>query len=332
MLKQSQRLKLLQKISPQQIQFIKLLQIPTATMEQRIKEELEKNSALEDEKMMRSEDDDDDLEAIDAGVLITRLRFADGHEFEIHEVGDGMAYEEFGNLAAPTGPLFLSPEIKHDGANLLRRYLEFTGEDTPIPEKLLKYADGTDYQQITGRTTSSDPVIADAIVPLRRGSWNWGGQWSGSCSVTSESAARYFGEKACEDYGKCPDYDDYWACEDYNAYCYWGFERDGKIRAHEKSLSPYTYPRKTRTSGALVVSCDGTLQIRHYYANWLGTYKKKLDTTVPSGSWKISIYDGISLNRKIVFTPHNGAEYRAYAEFYDLPLSHQPNQAFDPFD
>ncbi|MEL6844036.1 MAG: RNA polymerase sigma-54 factor, partial [Bacteroidota bacterium] len=48
MLKQNQQLKLLQKISPQQIQFIKLLQVPTATLEQRIKEELEKNPALDE--------------------------------------------------------------------------------------------------------------------------------------------------------------------------------------------------------------------------------------------------------------------------------------------
>ena len=51
MLKQNQQLKLLQKISPQQIQFIKLLQVPTATLEQRIKEEIEKNPALEDEQI-----------------------------------------------------------------------------------------------------------------------------------------------------------------------------------------------------------------------------------------------------------------------------------------
>ncbi|MEM7371661.1 MAG: RNA polymerase factor sigma-54 [Bacteroidota bacterium] len=51
MLKQNQQLKLLQKISPQQIQFIKLLQVPTASLEQRIKEELEKNPALEDQQM-----------------------------------------------------------------------------------------------------------------------------------------------------------------------------------------------------------------------------------------------------------------------------------------
>lgn len=39
---------MLQKLSPQQIQLMKLLQVPTATLEQRIKEELEINPALEE--------------------------------------------------------------------------------------------------------------------------------------------------------------------------------------------------------------------------------------------------------------------------------------------
>lgn len=39
--------KLLQKLSPQQIQFMKLLQVPTSQLEERIKEELEDNPALE---------------------------------------------------------------------------------------------------------------------------------------------------------------------------------------------------------------------------------------------------------------------------------------------
>src|SRR5690606_39649482 len=37
-----------QKLSPQQIQFIKLLQVPTAELEARIEEELEQNPALEE--------------------------------------------------------------------------------------------------------------------------------------------------------------------------------------------------------------------------------------------------------------------------------------------
>lgn len=48
MLKQNLSQKMLQKLSPQQIQLMKLLQIPTASLEQRIKEELEANPALEE--------------------------------------------------------------------------------------------------------------------------------------------------------------------------------------------------------------------------------------------------------------------------------------------
>lgn len=48
MLQQNLSQKLLQKLSPQQIQLMKLLQIPTASLDERIKEELEVNPALED--------------------------------------------------------------------------------------------------------------------------------------------------------------------------------------------------------------------------------------------------------------------------------------------
>jgi len=48
MLKQSLNQKMLQKLSPQQIQLMKLLQIPTATLDNRIKEELESNPALDE--------------------------------------------------------------------------------------------------------------------------------------------------------------------------------------------------------------------------------------------------------------------------------------------
>lgn len=47
-LKQSLQQKLLQKLSPQQIQLMKLLQVPTIELEQRIKQEIEENPALEE--------------------------------------------------------------------------------------------------------------------------------------------------------------------------------------------------------------------------------------------------------------------------------------------
>lgn len=56
MLKQTLQQKLLQKLSPQQIQFIKLLQVPTVSLDARIKEELEENPALEDGSLANMND------------------------------------------------------------------------------------------------------------------------------------------------------------------------------------------------------------------------------------------------------------------------------------
>lgn len=61
-----------QKLSPQQIQFIKLLQIPTAELESRIEEELESNPALEEgrdeaaQDEQREEEEREDAEDTDA--------------------------------------------------------------------------------------------------------------------------------------------------------------------------------------------------------------------------------------------------------------------------
>ncbi|WP_235297977.1 RNA polymerase factor sigma-54 [Portibacter marinus] len=76
MLKQRLSQKMIQKLSPQQIQVMKLLQIPTASLDQRIKEELESNPALEEgeeefqevfdlEKEDSGEQDSDDFELDD---------------------------------------------------------------------------------------------------------------------------------------------------------------------------------------------------------------------------------------------------------------------------
>jgi len=59
MLKQSLQQKLLQKLSPLQIQVIKLLEIPTAQLEQRIKKELEENPILELDREQADPDKDE---------------------------------------------------------------------------------------------------------------------------------------------------------------------------------------------------------------------------------------------------------------------------------
>ncbi len=60
MLKQSLNFKLSQKLSPQQIQLMKLIQLPTQAFEQRVKSELEENPALDDGKE-RSEEEYDEF-------------------------------------------------------------------------------------------------------------------------------------------------------------------------------------------------------------------------------------------------------------------------------
>ena len=57
MLKQNLQLKLSQKLSPQQIQLMKLVQLPTLAFEQRVKQEMEENPALESGREEETLDD-----------------------------------------------------------------------------------------------------------------------------------------------------------------------------------------------------------------------------------------------------------------------------------
>lgn len=79
MLNQRLQQKLLQKLSPQQILLMKLLQIPAIGMEQRIKQEIEENPALELDGDEDQEDTVDDLE----------------DEKELDEFGDEIEVEDF---------------------------------------------------------------------------------------------------------------------------------------------------------------------------------------------------------------------------------------------
>ena len=65
MLKQHLQFKLSQKLSPQQIQLMKLIQLPTQAFEQRLKQELEENPALESGKAESNEFEDDYADSYD---------------------------------------------------------------------------------------------------------------------------------------------------------------------------------------------------------------------------------------------------------------------------
>jgi RNA polymerase sigma-54 factor len=65
MLKQSLHYKLLQKLSPQQIQLMKLIQLPTQAFEEKLKQEIEENPALESGKETKDEFDNKQDEEYD---------------------------------------------------------------------------------------------------------------------------------------------------------------------------------------------------------------------------------------------------------------------------
>lgn len=69
MLKQGLELKQTQKLSPLQIQTIKLIELPIQELEQRIKKELEENPALDDDHPIEKKDDDDEPKDISIDEL-----------------------------------------------------------------------------------------------------------------------------------------------------------------------------------------------------------------------------------------------------------------------
>jgi len=98
--KQSQQ----QRLSPQQIQYIKLLQLPTIALEQRIKEELEENPVLEEgereeslEELENSEwetdsNNDDELDPVDQNDEIDWDEFMHNTEYDGQSYSSGGGY------------------------------------------------------------------------------------------------------------------------------------------------------------------------------------------------------------------------------------------------
>ncbi|MBP6872390.1 MAG: RNA polymerase factor sigma-54 [Bacteroidales bacterium] len=89
MLNQRLQQKLLQKLSPQQILLMKLLQIPTIALEQRIKQEIEENPALDMPEDGLDNKDDDDFGDVDDGPL------GDDDDAETDDFKDKSPEDEF---------------------------------------------------------------------------------------------------------------------------------------------------------------------------------------------------------------------------------------------
>lgn len=110
MLRQSLQQKLLQKLSPQQIQLMKMLQLPTVALEQRIKEEMEINPALEEgeeneeEELDNNEEDEEGLADEETDGAEEKETTPEEDKFDIDDYMDedeAYSYKEQTNNSGP---------------------------------------------------------------------------------------------------------------------------------------------------------------------------------------------------------------------------------------
>ena len=140
MLKQSLQYKLLQKLSPQQIQLMKLIQLPTQAFEQKLKQELEENPALDNGK-----------ENID--------------DFEYNQNDE---YDDSGNENISADDINIDEYLSDDEIpNYKTQANNYSSDDE---EKHIPYASGTSFTQHlktqinTYRLTEDEETITDFLI------------------------------------------------------------------------------------------------------------------------------------------------------------------------
>ncbi|MGB2085661.1 MAG: RNA polymerase factor sigma-54 [Flavobacteriaceae bacterium] len=169
MLKQQLQLKLSQKLSPQQIQLMKLIQLPTLDFEQRLQNELEENPALESGKEDVAMDDpldtefDDNSEVIDTQDIdidaylsddeiptyrLNTNNYSADDEDKRTPISGGISFHE--NLIAQIGSLILTEEERRmaefiigslDESGYLRRSIDDLIDDLAFTQSTMVTAD-----------------------------------------------------------------------------------------------------------------------------------------------------------------------------------------------
>lgn len=132
--------KLQQKLSPQQIQLMKLLQVPTVSLEQRIKEEMEINPALEEGV------DEEEKEKTDEDELTQDDSYLDSESDDEHKRDDFNLDQYIDDDETPSYKL----SIKNKGEDDDRKEIPFAG-GTTFQEQLmdqLRLRDVNSHQQV----------------------------------------------------------------------------------------------------------------------------------------------------------------------------------------
>ena len=173
-LSQTQVQKLLQKLSPQQIQMIKLLELPTIQLEQRIKQEIEENPVLEEEIEEKKDEDgepkevsvDDFIDDTPSYKMRTNNHSRDDQQRPVY-ITEGRSLAEyldeqigFRNLSTKQRQIadYLIGSIDDDG--YLRRDLEAIADDMAF--NLGVEADVSELEEVLDIIHELEPAGAGA--------------------------------------------------------------------------------------------------------------------------------------------------------------------------
>ncbi len=175
----SQRLqqKLLQKLSPQQIQLMKLLQVPTAHLEERIKEELEENPALDavEDGYTEPNEGPDDFETVDE--FESDGSESDYDNIDISEyVNDGddepgdYKYRD-DNYGDPDDKKVIPHKVETSFYDTLKTQLlmlDLTGEERRIAEQIIGSIDDDGYLRRDVTSICDDLAFRQNIITTEK--------------------------------------------------------------------------------------------------------------------------------------------------------------------
>ena len=184
MLKQQFQLKLSQKLSPQQIQLMKMIQLTTLDFEQRLQNEIEENPALEtgkekeDEPLSDFQDDFEDHETIDTQEIdidaylsddetpsykLTANNFSSDDEEKTIPLTGGIGFHQY--LKGQISSLILTPEEEQiaefligsiDDSGYLRRSLQDVLDDLAFTQNII--VEEEQLELVLEKVQSLDPA------------------------------------------------------------------------------------------------------------------------------------------------------------------------------
>lgn len=177
MLRQTQQQKLIQKLSPQQIQLMKLLQVPTANLEERIKDELESNPALdlgaeentddpydlEEEKAPPSSVSEDG-EPADPADDYLQIDISDYLRSENEEHGDYHVREDYDNDEEPAAIPIKVEATFHDYLENQLGMLELNEQQTRIARQIIGSIDDDGYLRRDAVSIADDLAFNQNVI------------------------------------------------------------------------------------------------------------------------------------------------------------------------